>query len=110
VIRRDVRDGGGKECVGDGMAAVRGKMETELTVGAIDPVDQLPHDYSGLGAECAHDVDEFDDAESALAALILGDKRLRLCQPLGDLSLRQMLTHAEVPQQGTQLPMPSRAS
>jgi hypothetical protein len=84
-------------------------MERRLPVGAIDHVNQLAYDDCRLSAECTYDIDELDDAEPALTALVLGDERLRLGQALGDLRLSQTVAFAKVPQEGTQLLLARRA-
>ncbi len=91
------------------MAMAWAKIAKALAVGAIDHVDQLPDDDGWLSAQCAHHVDELDDAETALTTLVFGDERLRLGQAPGDLRLSQMVALAEVPQQGTQLLLARRA-
>jgi hypothetical protein len=91
------------------MAVVWKGTRRGLTVGAINDVDQLPDDDGRLSAERAHHIDELDDAEAALADLVLGDERLGLGQALGDLRLSKMMAFAEVPQQGTQLLLARRA-
>ena len=89
------------------MAVRRRSSRKALAVRAI--VDQLPYDRAGLGTEGAHDIDELDDAEPALAALVFGDERLRLGQALCHLFLGQTLALAKIPQQGTQLLLARRA-
>lgn len=84
-------------------------LERRLRVRVINSVNQSPNDDVGLGAERTYHIDELDDAESALTALILGDKRLRLGQALGDLRLSQAAAFTEVPQEGTQLLLTRRA-
>lgn len=91
------------------MAVVRKGTAIGLTVGTIEHVDQLPDDDGWLSAERAHHIDELNDAEPALAALVFGDERLGLGQALGDLRLSQMVALAEIPQQGTQLLLARRA-
>ena len=84
-------------------------MERWLRARVINCVNQLPNDDGGLGAERTYHIDELDDAQSALTALVLGDKRLRLGQALGDLRLSQAVAFAEVLQEGTQLLLTRRA-
>lgn len=91
------------------MTMRRKSSRQALPVGAIDRVDQLPYDDGRLGAEGAHHIDELDDAELALPALVLGDERLGLGQALGHLFLGQTLALANIPQQGTQLVLARRA-
>ena len=89
--------------------AVRPKSFREaLTIGAIDGVDQLPYDGSWFSAQCSHHVDELNDAEAALALLVLGDERLWSTEALGHLHLRQMLALAELQQKSTQLSLARR--
>jgi hypothetical protein len=80
-----------------------------LIARVIDRVDQLPHHGAWIGADGAHDIDELDDAEPTLAALVLGDVRLRLVQALGHLCLCEKLALAEFPQRSTQLFLARRA-
>jgi hypothetical protein len=84
-------------------------MQRRSRARVIDSVNQLPNDDEGLGAERTYHINELDDAKSALTALVLGDKRLRLGQALGDLRLSQAAAFAEVPQEGTQLLLTRRA-
>jgi len=58
------------------MAVVRKGIRRGLTVGTIDHVNQLPDDDGWLSAERAHHIDELDDAQAALAELVLGNERL----------------------------------
>ena len=62
--------------IGCGMAVVRKGIRRGLTVGTIDHVNQLPDDDGWLSAERAHHIDELDDAQAALAELVLGNERL----------------------------------
>jgi hypothetical protein len=90
--------------------AVRGKPSRRaLAVRAIDRVGEVSDHDGRIGTERAHDIDELDDAEPALAAFVLGHERLRLGQALCHLCLGQTLTLAEIPQQGTQLLLARRA-
>jgi len=88
--------------------AVRSTIWGGLAAGTIDQADQLPDD-GRLSTQFTYHIDELDDTEPALAALVLGNERLRLAHALGDLRLGQMAAFAQVPQQGAQLLLARRA-
>jgi len=88
--------------------AVRPKS-SRLAPRSIDDFDQLAQDRSGFRLQCSNDLDELNDTEATLAALVLGNERLRLTKALGYFCLRQALAPAELQQKSTQLLLARRA-
>ena len=71
------------------------KFGNRLGTSAVDGGDEIPEHRGGLGAERAHHIDELDDAQAALTALVLGNKRLVFAKTVGDLGLCQALALAQ---------------
>jgi hypothetical protein len=82
---------------------------TGLPLAAVDDVDDLAQDGDRLGIEGTHDKDELDDAQAPLAAFILGNERLRLRKPVGNLGLGLTAALAQVAQQLPELLLLRRA-
>ena len=82
---------------------------SSLAFVAIDDVDDLAQNCDRLGTERPRDMDELDDAQAPLAAFVLGDERLVVAEPLGDLLLGEAMTHAQLAEQLPELLLLRRA-
>jgi hypothetical protein len=80
-----------------------------LRAGAVERRHQLAQDRCRIGTEGTDHIDELDHAQAALAALVLGNERLRLAEALGHLCLRETMTLAQAAQLCAQLDLARRA-
>ena len=80
-----------------------------LRAGSVEGRDQLAQDRCRFGTEGTHHIDELDHAQAALAALVLGNERLRLAKALGHLCLREAMALAQAPQLCAELDLARRA-
>ena len=78
------------------MTAKRLQYTNGLGGGAVDCGQETPEHRCGFGAERPHDIDELNDTEAALAALVLRDERLVLVKTPGDRYLAQSLPLAQL--------------
>ena len=78
------------------MTAKRLQYTNGLGGGAVDCGQEAAQRGCRVGAERAHDIDELNDTEAALAALVFGNERLVLVETPGDRHLAQSLPLAQL--------------
>ena len=91
------------------MSVLRPAVEMQSAIDLVDRTGELHHDAVRPGTERAGDVNELDGRELALTLLVLGDERLRLVEPGGDLRLGQPGFAAKPAQQASKLFLGGRA-
>src|SRR5512145_412219 len=85
------------------------ELGSRLGTGAVGGRNEAPEHRRRLPPERAHHIDDLDDAQAALAELVLGNERLMLSETPGDRDLAQAVALAQGPQLGAEHDLARRA-